>query len=169
VTEVSTKAIVHELREARATISHLTTQHARSVGWESRLSAVLKEKDDMQQERDSESNRAKLAESRLAAMRDKTSLLKILGLFNANLVVSEITVGDRAASGSIRRAKITQTGILRVGTARRSHAFGSILQLGKLSSPTGLDIFVSNSDQLATRPNSYDRANCSGQCARVAS
>ncbi|KAF8076810.1 hypothetical protein FPV67DRAFT_1472745 [Lyophyllum atratum] len=76
VTEVSTKTILHELQEARATISRLTAQHARSVGWETRLSTAIREKDDMQQERDGESNRAKLAESRFAAMKDKTAKLQ---------------------------------------------------------------------------------------------
>lgn len=74
VTEASSKIILNELQEARATISRLTANHARSVGLENRLSAALKEKDDMQQERDSESNKAKLAESRFAAMKDKTGL-----------------------------------------------------------------------------------------------
>jgi hypothetical protein len=74
VTEASSNTILNELQEARTTISRLTASHARSVGWENRLSTALKEKDDIQQERDGESNRAKLAESRLAAMKDKTGL-----------------------------------------------------------------------------------------------
>ncbi|KAG5648703.1 hypothetical protein DXG03_000050 [Asterophora parasitica] len=76
VTEVSTKTILHELQEARATISRLTAQHARSVGWENRLSTAMRERDDMQQERDGESNRAKLAETRFAAMKDKAAKLQ---------------------------------------------------------------------------------------------
>lgn len=71
VTEVSTKTILHELQEARATISRLTTHHARSVGWETRLSSAIQERDDMQQERDSESSRARLADSRLATTKDR--------------------------------------------------------------------------------------------------
>jgi hypothetical protein len=74
VTEASNNTILNELQEARATISRLTANHARSVGWENRLSTALKEKDDIQQERDSESNRAKLAEARFAALKDKTGL-----------------------------------------------------------------------------------------------
>jgi hypothetical protein len=74
VTEASSKTILNELQEAQATISRLSASQARSVGWENRLSATLKEKDDMQQERDSESNRAKLAESRLSTLKDKTGL-----------------------------------------------------------------------------------------------
>ncbi|KAJ6532259.1 hypothetical protein DFH09DRAFT_1092922 [Mycena vulgaris] len=76
VTEVSNKTILQELAEAKITISRLTTSHARSVGWDTRLSAAMKEKDDMQQERDSESQRARLAESRFAALKERTSKLQ---------------------------------------------------------------------------------------------
>ncbi|PPQ95877.1 hypothetical protein CVT26_015569 [Gymnopilus dilepis] len=76
VTEVSNKTILQELQEARETISRLTAHHARSVGWDTRLSAALKERDDMQQERDSETHRARLAESRFAALKEKTNKLQ---------------------------------------------------------------------------------------------
>ncbi|KAG6857005.1 hypothetical protein H0H87_011099 [Tephrocybe sp. NHM501043] len=76
VGEASTKTIMQELNQARETISRLTAQHARSVGWEARLSTAIREKDDMQQERDGESNRAKLAEFRLASMKDKAAKLQ---------------------------------------------------------------------------------------------
>ncbi|KAJ7098587.1 hypothetical protein B0H15DRAFT_821313 [Mycena belliarum] len=76
VTEVSNKTILQELAEAKTTISRLTTSHARSVGWDTRLSAAMKEKDDMQQERDAESQRARLAESRFAALKERTSKLQ---------------------------------------------------------------------------------------------
>ncbi|PPQ78908.1 hypothetical protein CVT25_002368 [Psilocybe cyanescens] len=76
VTEVSSKTILHELQEARETISRLTAHHARSVGWDTRLSAALKERDDMQQERDEETHRARLSESRFAALKEKTAKLQ---------------------------------------------------------------------------------------------
>lgn len=76
VTEVSNKTLLQELQEARDTISRLTVHHARSMGWDARLTASLKERDDMQQERDSESHRARLAESRFAALKDKTNKLQ---------------------------------------------------------------------------------------------
>ncbi|KDR84289.1 hypothetical protein GALMADRAFT_237043 [Galerina marginata CBS 339.88] len=76
VTEVSNKTILQELHEARETISRLTAHHARSVGWDTRLSAALKERDDMQQERDGETHRARLAESRFAALKEKTAKLQ---------------------------------------------------------------------------------------------
>jgi hypothetical protein len=74
VTEVSNKTILQELHEAKSTISRLTAHHARSTGWENRVAAAIKEKDDLQQERDSESARARLAESRFAALKEKTCM-----------------------------------------------------------------------------------------------
>ncbi|KAF8806118.1 hypothetical protein BYT27DRAFT_7168420 [Phlegmacium glaucopus] len=76
VTEVSNKTILQELQDARATITRLTAHHARSIGWDTRLSAALKERDDMQQERDAETHRARLAESRFAVLKDKTAKLQ---------------------------------------------------------------------------------------------
>ncbi|KIM36107.1 hypothetical protein M413DRAFT_449423 [Hebeloma cylindrosporum] len=76
VTEVSNKTILQELQEAREMISRLTAHHARSVGWDTRLSAAMKERDDMQQERDGETHRARLAESRFAALKEKTAKLQ---------------------------------------------------------------------------------------------
>ncbi|KAG7097518.1 hypothetical protein E1B28_004861 [Marasmius oreades] len=76
VTEVSNKTILQELQEAKLTISRLSSHRARSVGWETRLSAATRERDDMQQERDFESHRARLAESRFAALKERTSKLQ---------------------------------------------------------------------------------------------
>ncbi|KAJ3907996.1 hypothetical protein F5879DRAFT_1054821 [Lentinula edodes] len=76
VTEVSSKTLYQELQEARTMISRLSTSHAKSIGWETRLSVVNRERDDMQQERDFESQRARLAESRFAALKDKTLKLQ---------------------------------------------------------------------------------------------
>ncbi|KIL60960.1 hypothetical protein M378DRAFT_1059980 [Amanita muscaria Koide BX008] len=77
VSEVSTKSILQELEYARATISRLTATQARSTGWDVRLSAAVKEREDMQQERDIESQRARLAESRFAALKEKTAKLQV--------------------------------------------------------------------------------------------
>lgn len=75
-TETSNKTISHELEEARSTISRLKVQQARSAGWETRLAVTIQEKEDMQQERDGEAARAKLAESRLKALKDKSAKLQ---------------------------------------------------------------------------------------------
>ncbi|KAL0949202.1 hypothetical protein HGRIS_009280 [Hohenbuehelia grisea] len=76
VAEASTKTAQQELQDARSTITRLTTQHTRSLGWDTRLSAALKEKDDIQQERDSEAQRARLAESRIQALRQRMAKLQ---------------------------------------------------------------------------------------------
>jgi len=78
VTEISNKTILQELQDARETISRLTAHHARSLGWDTRLSAAMKEREDMQQERDSETHRARLAESRFAALKEKTSKNRLI-------------------------------------------------------------------------------------------
>ncbi|KIY51651.1 hypothetical protein FISHEDRAFT_36832 [Fistulina hepatica ATCC 64428] len=69
--EVANKSLSDEMDELRSNLSRLTTQHARSVGWESRLSTALRDRDDMQQERDSAYQRACLAESRFDALKEK--------------------------------------------------------------------------------------------------
>ncbi|KAF8806110.1 hypothetical protein BYT27DRAFT_7257530 [Phlegmacium glaucopus] len=89
VTEICNKTILQELQDARATITRLTAHHARSIGWDTRLSAALKERDDMQQERDAETHRTRLAESRFAILKDKTGtiLYVFLSFFINSMVV----------------------------------------------------------------------------------
>ncbi|KAJ7034158.1 hypothetical protein C8F04DRAFT_1395617 [Mycena alexandri] len=128
VTEVSNKTILHELAEAKTTISRLTTSHARSVGWDTRLSAAMKEKDDMQQERDAESQRARVAEGRFAALKERTSKLQsdVRRLQNAleekrehRLESSEsIIVDARARLEALHRATTTAgVGMSQQGTS----------------------------------------------------
>ena len=74
VSEASNKALLEEVDDARATISRLTGYQARSLGWETKVAAAQRERDDMQQERDGESQRARLAESRFNALKEKTSV-----------------------------------------------------------------------------------------------
>ena len=71
IAEASNKTLLHELEEARATVSRLTVHHVRAVGLDTRLSAVLQENDDLRQERDSQTQRAKVAEGRLTALKDR--------------------------------------------------------------------------------------------------
>ena len=77
IAEASNKTLLHELEEARSAVSRLSAHQARTVGLDSKLSAVLQENDDIRQERDSQTHRAKLAEARLAALKDRTG-----GLFS---------------------------------------------------------------------------------------
>ncbi|KAH7931341.1 hypothetical protein BV22DRAFT_998573 [Leucogyrophana mollusca] len=76
VSEASNKTTLHELEEARTAVTRLTAHHARAVGLDSRLTAVLQDNDDLRQERDSQTQRAKLAEARLAALKDRTDKLQ---------------------------------------------------------------------------------------------
>ncbi|KAF8138330.1 hypothetical protein EV363DRAFT_1580155 [Boletus edulis] len=72
VAEASSKTLLHELEEARSAVSRLNVRHVRAMELDTRLSAVLQENDDIRQERDSQSQRAKLAEARLATLKDHT-------------------------------------------------------------------------------------------------
>ncbi|KAI6135098.1 hypothetical protein EV401DRAFT_2250204 [Pisolithus croceorrhizus] len=76
VSEASNKNVLHELEEARSTVSKLTAHHARSVALDAKLSTVLQENDDIRQECDCQAQRAKLAEARLAAFSDRADKLQ---------------------------------------------------------------------------------------------
>ncbi|EMD40357.1 hypothetical protein CERSUDRAFT_110951 [Gelatoporia subvermispora B] len=76
VAESSNKAALHELEDARANVARLTAQQARSVGLETRLAIALQEKDDLQQERDSATQRAKLIELRVNALKERCAKLQ---------------------------------------------------------------------------------------------
>lgn len=65
--------LLQQLEEARTSVSRLSAHHARTVGMDTRLMTVSREKDDLQQERDSQAHRAKLAESRIAVLKERTS------------------------------------------------------------------------------------------------
>jgi hypothetical protein len=83
VAEASHKALLLEFQDARDAISRLTVQNARSVGWDTRLTIVMQERDDLQQERDSEAHKARRAENRVAAL--NTRLCEDLREFRPNL------------------------------------------------------------------------------------
>lgn len=76
VIETSNKVVLQELSEARSNLTRLTTQQVRSVGIEARLTTVTQEKEDIQQERDSADQRARLAEARIVALRDRCSKMQ---------------------------------------------------------------------------------------------
>lgn len=71
VAESANKDLQAEVQELRATVSRLNMDHARAVGWESKLRAVAQERDDMRQERDTEATRARVTETRLVSLGDK--------------------------------------------------------------------------------------------------
>ncbi|KAI0638562.1 hypothetical protein C8Q77DRAFT_1049062 [Trametes polyzona] len=76
VCEASKKTLVQELESARTDLARLSAQNARSVGLENRLAVALQEKDDLQQELDSATQRARMAEVRLVSYRDKCAKLQ---------------------------------------------------------------------------------------------
>ncbi|ETW84224.1 hypothetical protein HETIRDRAFT_433142 [Heterobasidion irregulare TC 32-1] len=76
VAESTNKLMSQELQEARVIVGRLSTEHARFVGWDTRVRNLTQEKDDLQQERDNESSRARIAEARLVAMNEKCSKLR---------------------------------------------------------------------------------------------
>jgi hypothetical protein len=69
------RTLLHEVQEARGTISRLSTQSMKSVGWESRVQSLQQECDDLGEERKAESARARSAEAKVAALTDKCSTL----------------------------------------------------------------------------------------------
>ncbi|KAI8982749.1 hypothetical protein BD414DRAFT_490998 [Trametes punicea] len=76
VCESSKKALMQELSVARTDLARLSAQSARSIGLENRLAVALQEKDDLQQELDSATQRARMAEMRLVSYRDKCAKLQ---------------------------------------------------------------------------------------------
>ena len=71
VSETSKKALLQELDEARNEVARLSSYTARAVGLENRLAMALQEKDDLKQELDSASQRARMTESRAVSYREK--------------------------------------------------------------------------------------------------
>lgn len=76
VFEASNKDVFHELEEARSTVSKLTAHHARFVALDAKLSTVLQENEDIRQECDCQTQRAKSAEARSAALSDRAEKLQ---------------------------------------------------------------------------------------------
>ncbi len=55
----------------RDSFSHLSTEHARSVGWEARLRQAMQERDDFHQERDNATQKLRAAEAKSISLGDK--------------------------------------------------------------------------------------------------
>ncbi|KAM5534429.1 hypothetical protein V8D89_011896 [Ganoderma adspersum] len=74
--EQSKEAVIKELDEARTDVARLSSQNARAVGLENRLAVALQEKDDLRQELDSATQRARMTESRIVSYREKCAKLQ---------------------------------------------------------------------------------------------
>lgn len=71
IAEASRRSLLTELEEAKETIARLNVSQAKSAGWEARLNSVMQERDDLQQELDSERQRAKNAEASVVSLKDR--------------------------------------------------------------------------------------------------
>lgn len=69
--EASHQSALLELKNAKESLTRLTAQHARSVGLDQRLANIIQEKEDLQQERDSATQRARMAEARISSLKEK--------------------------------------------------------------------------------------------------
>ncbi|EKM59989.1 uncharacterized protein PHACADRAFT_115381 [Phanerochaete carnosa HHB-10118-sp] len=76
VVDLTHHTTLEELKRAKEKIAQMSAQNARYIGIDSRLAAALQEKDDMHQERNSAIQSAKLAEARIASLKEKCSKLQ---------------------------------------------------------------------------------------------
>ncbi|KAI9447748.1 hypothetical protein H4582DRAFT_1803065 [Lactarius indigo] len=75
--EASNKSLSADLQEMRDSFSHLSTEHARSVGWEARLRKAVQERDDFHQEKDNAAQKLRAAEAKSISLGDKCSKLRL--------------------------------------------------------------------------------------------
>lgn len=71
IVDLTHSSTLEELQAAKEKIAHLTAQNARYIGIDTRLAVTLQEKDDMQQERNSATQRARMAEARITSLKEK--------------------------------------------------------------------------------------------------
>ncbi|KAG8786198.1 hypothetical protein FRB91_000643 [Serendipita sp. 411] len=76
VADASNRTLLHEIQETRGTITKLSTQNMKSVGWEAKLYSLQQERDDLREERKSEAARARTAEAKAAALSEKCARLQ---------------------------------------------------------------------------------------------
>lgn len=75
MTELAHQRIILELQEAKEKIAHLSASNARLVGVDNKLARSLEERDDIQQECNSATQRAKVAEMRVASLVERCGML----------------------------------------------------------------------------------------------
>ena len=146
VSEASNKVVLQELQETRSNLSRLTTQHTKCVGIESRLARVTMEKEDLQQERDSANQRARVAEARIVALRDRASRLQEqLTISHAELdqhrnhrleLSEEISQGARSQLEAWLRSKASFTFVFDHSLCKRAPSLSIVLTAYFRTSPT---------------------------------
>lgn len=75
--EASNKSLSADLQEMRDSFSHLSAEHARSVGWETRLRKAMQEREDFHQERDDATQKRRAAEAKSISLGDKCAKLRL--------------------------------------------------------------------------------------------
>ncbi|KAH9030142.1 hypothetical protein EDB85DRAFT_2290610 [Lactarius pseudohatsudake] len=75
--EASNKSLSADLQEMRDSFSHLSAEHARSVGWEARLRKAMQERDDFHQERDDATQKLRAAGAKSVSLGDKCAKLRL--------------------------------------------------------------------------------------------
>lgn len=71
IADVSHQDALEQLKRAEEKVAQLSAHNARLVGTQTRLDSALREKDDIQQERDSAIQRARMAEARTVSLKEK--------------------------------------------------------------------------------------------------
>ncbi|KAG8946275.1 hypothetical protein FRC03_001429, partial [Tulasnella sp. 419] len=91
----SNRTLIKELQETRATVSRLSSQNARSTGWEIKLGGVTLERDDLKQEIESERHRSRVAELKAVAAADKCAELQAeVARLRSELDVAKLSRSD---------------------------------------------------------------------------
>jgi hypothetical protein len=84
--EISNKSLSSELQDLRVSFDSLSTEHARSAGWEARLRQAMQERDDLRQERDTGAQKLRAAETKLASLGNKCGESHRFNRFSATLL-----------------------------------------------------------------------------------
>ncbi|KAI0796277.1 hypothetical protein BC629DRAFT_1504292 [Irpex lacteus] len=74
--DLAHQKVLAELKEAKEKIAQLSAQNARLTGVDKRLTRALEEKDDIQQECNSATQRAKVAETRMNSLKERCAKLQ---------------------------------------------------------------------------------------------
>ncbi|KAI0089248.1 hypothetical protein BDY19DRAFT_944884 [Irpex rosettiformis] len=75
-TDLAYQKVLTELKEAKEKIAQLSAHNARLTGIDKRLTRALEEKDDIQQECNSATQRAKIAETRVTSLKERCAKLQ---------------------------------------------------------------------------------------------
>ena len=118
VVELAHSKALAELKEAGDKIVQLSAQNARLVGVDTRLANALQEKDDIQQERNSASQRAKIADARVVSLKEKCGTSIACSMTRRTKLswsFSKVTGSGRQVKGRSRHAEVLPQRTIRGG------------------------------------------------------